>query len=90
MTTAAAKIPETVRTRERCPHCNAAMELVSPLHGETYRRCTSCGRDDREAKPTPVARVSLNGAGRRCTVDGCPGVLDAGGGAHAARSANGS
>lgn len=58
----------------KCPHCNGTMELVTPPRMAPFKRCTSCGRDDR-ASTSPLTAPSV---APKCTVEGCPGVVIAG------------
>lgn len=58
----------------KCPHCSGAMESVTPRGLAPFKRCTSCGRDDR-ASTSPLTAPSV---APKCTVEGCPGVVIAG------------
>jgi hypothetical protein len=62
------------RTADRCPSCRAPMELVTPRLGTDYRRCTSCGRDDRPSADNHQGENGSRGAGK-CRLVGCPGTL---------------
>jgi hypothetical protein len=60
----------------RCPHCNGKLETVVRAGMPTFKRCTSCGVDDR---PGSLATTAPAVSRRPCKVEGCPGELDAGG-----------
>jgi hypothetical protein len=70
----------TATATNRCTHCNGALESVSPARGVPFKRCTSCGRDDRATfsfSPSGNGTASVPTSGL-CKVDGCPGTVVAG------------